>query len=355
MTNDQTTLEIGSRRSDGSELTVEESIKQAILSSHGGLKPVWRDTDYIVSQYTNITKEFNQRSPDKDVDPIVVRRNLLNLVKFGFFDVDGERLFLPKPEEIPGRSTFRDFIPMRAFAMKLYINDPELLVSALKNHIMGMHGSSSASLWGVLEHGLLPQDGLIERSAIVASGEHIFGGLGINKKHVSLFQWYNSSAANYALRREEMSENSLNDRIKHLKKLASVYGEKSFISVDQAIAYTEATIAFLRKSNKTNEEKIQEILIRENFPVLYAGRVDRLKEGTREHPRIAIPRSDLRAEFAVCDGLPLSEIPIILVPNDRVSQVRQLIEIRSDASQAVPVVRAIEAYQKAIDPGSYNN
>jgi hypothetical protein len=203
--------------------------------------------------------------------------------------------------------------------MQLYANNPSIAETITSRGIVGIHGSSSGSLLGVLDHGLRPQDFLDERNIVIATGEGVYGSADLNKTHVSFFPWFKRHPIkDYLPRTYPLTVDMLLEVTDYLKKQASEAEgrEKHFL---KTIRNLENTIKFISKDPKNEEEKLGQELTKENYPILYFIDQNHFKENQ-------IRKTGLDDEFAIRDGIPPQGIPMIVVPEEFREKTRKIIE-----------------------------
>lgn len=206
--------------------------------------------------------------------------------------------------------------------MAYYVHSPEYVQALVNNEIIGVHASTSGSLLGVLDHGLLPQQEIEARGLLVTTGEGVYSGAGFNATSVSFVQ---------------------PDRIHRLK---SYYGNADPLTADivaqQVAAYDAALQAvnpmdvtrpslekkvrqlqaletFLRTPPADPLMALQQDLIQQNFPVIYY-----VSQNT-QRPRTFLSLGGLDTEFGLEGGAEREHMPMISVPANRVDFVRSLI------------------------------
>lgn len=236
----------------------------------------------------------------------------------------------------PGRWRFTQEYFRRAHLMSLYIHYPDFARTIVNEKVIGAHGSSSASLIGVLDHGIRPQQYLKEAGIPVASGEGIFGAYGLNDVAVSFAQWNDErtlkqySGEEAVEKREEDLERIRQELIRTSQGRISPYKE----SMEVTALNIQQTLDFLRKPNKTPAELEHEKLIRQNFPVIYFISQDNLNKDK-------VITTDMNQEFALRDGVAQSDIKIICAPKKQLDFVREKVSERSLGIKVFP----LEEYQ----------
>jgi hypothetical protein len=229
-------------------------------------------------------------------------------------------------DKLPGRSSYMDFAMHRANLINLYSISPDYANALVENEVLGIHGSTSASLLGVLQHGLRPQEVLTELGVLVASGEGVFAGTGWNKDHVSFAQWdylIDISRPAYIGNNQPLTVKGVNGQIQNLETAAAETHDDFKPPVEQKLQQARQVLSIIQKHPETEEElQYQELLI-ENFPVIY-----HINQSAQEGRTVHVPQSDVGKEFGIEGGVPVDNIKIILVPEVKIAKVQQLIQER---------------------------
>lgn len=270
-------------------------------------------------------------------------------VRRGLFDIATQGKIgdavLVEVDELPGRwSRKQTPLNQRMALMNIYVNNPELAYGVLRERIIGGHGSSSASILDVMEEGLRPQAKVPKDGKFTVSGEgvqYIFSGF--HEQTISFVQWHDLHSLNHYAHAfsQPINDQLLEERIEQVDEQfrafkadkKSGYGDydekagkknraKMLLRFNLIKQNLQAALAFLRKPNKNDEEKIKEDFLRSNFPVIYL-----INHPSRDS-QISIPRSGLHSEFMVHGGVGPEHIEYILVPSDKVAEVQKMIEKR---------------------------
>lgn len=228
-----------------------------------------------------------------------------------------------------------DLTLLKSALMRIFIKNPEMARRIVKERIVAGHGSTSASLLGVLEHGLKPQRYLDEMGLLVASGEHRFAGSKGNAEYISLAVLQNfDQLVSWAKTKGEINEDGLMTEIQMIEERMVKMPEGSFYKEGSKLELRrkKETLAFLRKEGKTEDEKLMEVLIRANFPVVYLVNGQGIsKENTKTH------FGDIPGEFAIKGGREKNQIPILLVPKIEMTRVSEIAKARKFQASIFPV------------------
>src|SRR6185437_4311347 len=156
-----------------------------------------------------------------------------------------------------------DFLTERRRLLQIYYRNPALARVMVQRDIVGGHGSTSAALPGVMEHGLRPQQFLEEQGVLIASGEGVFGSAGLNKTNVSFARWFDDDWSEYAGRGTPLTPDRLRSAITTAEAALAEHGP-DFIFADSfriTIEHWRQTIAFLEKRDKSPDEQLHADLI----------------------------------------------------------------------------------------------
>lgn len=308
--------------------------------------------DLLDDDYPNLRLE--NKYLKKYSDAVEAAKRKYDLTTFeqmrrGLFDIATQGKIgdavLMEVDDLLGRWSRRQTpLDQRMALMNIYVNNPELTYGVLRERIIGGHGSSSASMLGVMEEGLRPQAKVPEDGKFVVSGEGVQNIVsGFHEQTISFVQLHDLHSLNYYARQfsQPINEQLLEERIERVDEGFREFkaneragygdydeegGKKSraeillrFNLIKQNL---QVALAFLRKPNKNDEEKIKEDFLRSNFPVIY------LINRPSQDSQIDIPRSNIHTEFMVYGGVGPEHIRYILVPSDKVVEVQKMIEKR---------------------------
>ncbi len=232
---------------------------------------------------------------------------------------------------LPGRFNYNNFIFQRRTFAEYFIDDPAIADAIAQDGLNAIHGSGAGSLLGVAQMGLAPQEAVRDQYGFVATGERVYGSTGINSNGVSYAQIYSpATAIDYAKKvGKAINRMAIEDGIQKIQKtLAVIPGSIFEDSAKLTISQLQKTAEFLDKPNKTPQEQLQERLLRENFPVIYAAKVS--------PDQTYIPGSDITSEF-VFQGIARPEI--VFVPEAKIDLVKKIF---ADAGQTKVKISSLE-------------
>lgn len=282
-----------------------------------------RDYDGLYSTYQRAFEKL-QMIDDPDVR-LQIESNIRSIVFKG--EINGIKImeYNSKDNHKPGRISQRSTLFDRTQMLETYMLQPQLAEAMAVNQIVGGPGSNSASLIGVLKHGLRSQDQMDENEELVLSGEGIYGSAGVNRTAVSFAQWDDwREMKRYTKGIYDTShEDAISSVISSFEQDVKDYPNAIFAdSYNKMIRNLHMKLEFFQKTPKTQEEHLIEHLTRDEFPVIYL-----IGRKAIENRNAFIPQESQRqSEFAVEGGVVAPDIPIILVPQDHLSEVQALVE-----------------------------
>lgn len=296
-------------------------------------------TDNLTRAYSDIlTNASIQGKPDEELQKL--RDDLILIATKGQI----RDATLLSYDQYPARRSPapHTMLEYRALLMQIYARDPEFAYAIMKEKIVGMHGSTSASLLGVIKDGLKPHEEVIGTDGIIASGEGMLIGENdfpfVEEGGVSFSQLIATPKLMEAFTKlkPDLSEHIIKANLKkYYEKLAGLSSSPAddwndFIDGYQCqlkIDYYQRLLDFLHKPNKTGEEQLQERLIRESFPVIYfIGPVDPQQwyPGSRNVP------TEFRAEGK-------TDVRIVAAPKEKMEMVKNLSETHGRTWRVVDI------------------
>jgi len=241
-----------------------------------------------------------------------------------------------------GKNSAGDVRRKQTRLLEIYEKDPDAARQLVHNNVAGFHGSTSSSLWGVLEHdALLSAKEARRRGQIIASGERTFSQQG-GQATVSFADWRApESIALYADTEGPLTINVLHARLSQAqdahKENLDAFGSEHPLTYNAEHLIRDLTdqISFIKDDSKSEHAK----LMLEEFPVAYGLDFSNfhLVDSPFQLPKGDLPdntiircvRSDIKGEFMVTDGaIPLSKIPVVAVPETYINYVKSLFERR---------------------------
>lgn len=269
--------------------------------------------------------DLNPGKPVQDIDEIIANGSLEGRKLVGY----GDKLRRWKE--------YQD-ISQREQLLHLYAANPEFAHQIVSGDVAAVHGSSSGSLLGVLEHGLRPQKYLREQQIPVSTGEGVMGSAEL-QEYVSVFPWHlNDRVRNYSVYRGPITSESIHRGINQLQEEVDKGDQVRFIpSYKNTINNLETTLSFLERNDKSPEELLHAEMIKQNFPVLYFINLDEVSQED-----VDLTRMD--DETIIKDGVSPDSIKVIAVPSQYVEQVRSIIKEKGKNIS----VFSIEEYQYSL-------
>lgn len=244
--------------------------------------------------------------------------------------------------ETMGRTNATSAYEKKGQLLAIYRNDARLAETIVGRNIVGFHGSNSASLMGVLRHGLLSGAELRSRGHAIGSGERSHRQIG-GDPVIRFADWrapetikhYSSLGAGSE---QPITVESLQADASRLRQAAldneRFYGadDNPFVyNLQQAADDHEKLATFIRD----NPDSLEVELIQANFPVAYGlsakgyrvfGTANQLPiSNNKQKIIVARVQSDVRGEFAVMNpSVPIDDLPVIAVPHSQIARVRWL-------------------------------
>lgn len=261
----------------------------------------------------------------------------------------------PLPD-IMGKFSASEIYDKKGQLLAIYKNDPDLARQIVELNIVGFHGSKSASLSGVLKHGLLSAEALRERGHKIGSGERAFSRID-GENTIRFADWREPRTIEYYshINNQPITPEGLELQATEIDNTVKAYlGTASHVdpAEDQGpLVYNQLLVAndmrnvaeFLRAHPDTEEAK----LIGSNFPVayglsatgyeIYTREWDIPTNDTSEQKKIVkIVPSDVKGEFAMYGPeVPIDDIPVIAVPEEKVAWVSDIVRSYSSNIQVV--------------------
>lgn len=343
------------------QLAVEAAVKpEALQAIHDALN---NGNEEWAGDYINRLEDLARKIVDSGGfrDAEIVRSVICDNM------IDGVEL-----PEIMGKTNATTVYDKKGQLLAIYQNDPDLAERIVKQNIVGFHASNSASLWGVLQHGLLSAAELRARGHNIGSGERTFSKKNGEStirfadwraprtiEHYSVGSSGNTQISPELLEQQAEEFRKSADANKKTSLAANPSEEDPYVYNALHVADDMAKLAdFLRTNPESDEAK----LVAGNFPVAYGlsangytmyARVTSVpKEETpasmgvaTKHNKVIVEivPSDATGEFMVYGSeVPKEDIPIIAVPNNRISQVRPLVEKYAPNTVVVALESLIE-------------
>lgn len=251
-----------------------------------------------------------------------------------------------------GSMSYGDAKDYRTLLMNTYTQNPDTTEALVKNNIVGLHASGSATLLSSLRHGLLPlnklrteghetPNGAKDGNKKVGDGTS-FVVLGANK--VSDGREFVSYTGT------PITPESLDRRINKLSEFIQFLQNQSGHDRNSSeVAHVYAAInklrdkkQFLEKPAENPEEATLQRLTCENFPVIWG-----LSSKNVRSKQLLPIISDVHGEFLV-SGLKPHDTPVILVPRDKIQEVQQLVD-KSGSHHTVLPIEDIPDLSAALD------
>lgn len=233
----------------------------------------------------------------------------------------------------------------RTLLMDTYARNPDTTEALVKNNIVGLHASGSATLLSSLRHGLLPLNKLR------AAGHEIPNGAKDGDKEVgdgTSFVILGTHGREFTpFIGKPITPESLDSQINQLSKFmkhlqTNGYDHHHVTSTQAAINRLQHKKQFLQKTAESPAETIQQQLTGENFPVIWG----LSSEKVRSKQLLPID-SDVDGEFLV-GGLKPRDTPVILVPRNKIELVKQLVA-QADSGHTVLPIDDIPKLSEAVD------
>lgn len=241
---------------------------------------------------------------------------------------------------------------------KLYVQNPQEAALLAVDQVAGFHGTRSAALAGILEQGYMGSGRhLREQEAFVFSGEHMFqsakGQGSISFSNISGLKDGALKYAGSATTRHSLEEldNTIKDYQKWLEDSRAM-GPSPMLDTQNAILDEK------RRSFKyivENPNSLESELTLNNFPVVVTisrDGIERSEKSEENWPDGRINRGgmvlgsgDLSEFQLMADKVMKEEIPLILVPENEVGNVRELCKKYGFINTRVS---DIESYQEAV-------
>lgn len=257
------------------------------------------------------------------------------------------------PDAIPGRYQ-REAVTLefRRAIMKIYSINPEIAMHLLRTKVSGAHGSGSPSLITSLDHGLIPPEEVLSRGGFVFSGEGLDNfqpnASGLNDQVVCFSQPFDlQTIFRYSAYQHPADEKLIRDALwafhEDYPRIPFDQEKLSSDNLDEVIIHRglhqrdhlKKTLEFLEKPDKNDDEKKAEDYLRNPFPVVYFVGEDIHPGG--EKGQYLIPKGDIQTEFWVKGGLPSTRITLIMVPEDKVDEIRKDVEKRGLSCKVEPI------------------
>lgn len=177
-----------------------------------------------------------------------------------------------------------------------------------------------------------------ELGILIISGEGRFGAGTINKDHVSFFQWTSEADLNRYTNCTSVTEGLLEKSVDGYKKELEEIGEDHMFydSLKATLEQTKEVLALFKKENKTEKEQELFELTKDPFPIVYF-----LKDGTFDPNLVGaggqITLTPMQQEFALKDGTNAENIPIILVPREKIPYVEDKLRQANLQTEVYPI------------------
>lgn len=253
---------------------------------------------------------------------------------------------VPIPE-IMGKSNISSGFDKKGQLLAIYKNNPEVAEVIVRYNVVGFHASRSASLWGVLQHGLLSAAEVRRRGLNIGTGERTFSRKG-GEDTIRFADWRAvGTIRRFSASSGPVTAATLRERAAEYRDSAETnknrsYGDDPLTNNPAvynllAVAEDDEKVAEFIQENPDTEEAQ---LIMDNFPVAYGLCADGYevydhiiqlpkREGNYHTPQKVLSRtmiSDDYGEFVVDSSeVSTQDIAIIAVPRARVDQVDALV------------------------------
>lgn len=224
----------------------------------------------------------------------------------------------------------------RIKVLDIYNENPELARLIVAERVAGFHGSRSGSLWGVIEHdGLLSAAEARSKGQILASGERTYSQES-GQDAISFADFrFPETIRHYA--RSKIIPRTVEDLKREYSEVVAAKEE----AIRQwgprhPFAYNSALVAkdIQEQINfvQNNPHSVEAELMLANFPVAYGVSIDQYEivpTMNEKKSGVLVDRvpSDIPGEFQIIDTkVPLDRMPIIAVPKQYISRVRELLQ-----------------------------
>ncbi len=280
-----------------------------------------------IAYYTHRAKTILERVEESDLDKAEKDKRLKDLQgillygKFGDLTIDANN---PDESDYQARR-FRD-IKRMTFA-GIYERNPSTAQKLAEYDIFGFHASSSGTLLGILEHGLLPGVDVRERG-LATNGEWVFqSNSGQDSISVGLLGDV-VTLANYAGSGKPRSLDEVAQSIKGDEEfLARFKGEGGLVKRSALEARIKEEEALYEKL-KRDPEDLNNRLYMENIPILW-GISRKLGEKQRFHRRSEETRID--------EVVKISDCQLIAVPSEKIDYVQKIVDQAGRTLELVPI------------------
>jgi hypothetical protein len=205
---------------------------------------------------------------------------------------------------------------MQRKLLDMYGRSPQLARDIVDLSIVGGHGTRSGSLINIMSHGLRPTDYQKDQGLASLTGTFDWNGNNFNRRATSLTLWWNDRDVTRYSHRPAVNIAELNGWMKSYRKewdKPGLHPTRKFL-----LGKVKEMSDFLGKKDKTEVERDTETLLRADFPVvIFADDMSLSRHNTHRVD------SDIQDEFAVDGGVQPDDIPVILVPEKNIRQVKQ--------------------------------
>jgi pSer/pThr/pTyr-binding forkhead associated (FHA) protein len=220
-------------------------------------------------------------------------------------------------------------LSVRFFMANTYLKSPSTYEALEQGEVAGFHGTQSMALAGILESGALKSAAVVnQKMGASRTGEHVYqsesGQASIsfsNLDHINDAVRY-SGSSNESITQEQ-AVLKIHEEIAKLEELAanSEEGKTKNILLRRVAHAREALNAI-----QNNPDSIQAVLERERFPVLLGinGPFARSVNDGKKHAPYLYGASNMGEFRPQTNEVPISALPVVAVPQDRIAFVESL-------------------------------
>lgn len=243
----------------------------------------------------------------------------------------------PIPEILGSFSAYNEYEKKQQL-LGVAIAEPELAHAIVANSVGGFHASNSASLLGVLEHGLLSSKDARDRGLALGSGERTYTRPNA-RPFISFADWRDPDTLwQYSHTGQPTDLTHYHDIQAQLAlsvdAITQQWGDNHLFAQNGRLQIEDTRrIINILETEPTSERSA---LITANFPVLYGFDISDYTHAPTNlglenfgEQKLLVERlahTSVRSEFAVVNGsVPPEDIPIIAVPSHYVDSVRTLV------------------------------
>ena len=235
-----------------------------------------------------------------------------------------------------GRYHISELYEKRMRLLEILQEDKALAETLVNQHIAGFHATKSGSLWGILHHGaLLSAAEARLRGQILSTGERTFSPRE-GQPTISFADWrHRKSIDRYAGKTHPLELSELEKTRKEMIDAAKTLNPSSKNILDTNLMLGADDIQKLVDYVLANPNSKEAELIIENFPIVFGVDIEGLPSCERinwtsepdsiKTKVIEIAPGDIRGEFLISGKeLPLSRVPAVGVPAERIEGVKAL-------------------------------